>query len=342
MAVQGIRASQDEPTDPLYVHPSDNPGLPLVASVFNGEHFDNWKRSVIIALSAKHKLAFIDGSCECPATTSPLYTLWKRNNAMVLSWLLNSLSDNIRSSVLYLETAGELWKDSEERFGQTNKARLFQVQKDVTCLTQGEMDIASYYTKAKKLWDESHAVSEMPRCNCGKCECGVNGKLNNYAEERKLIQFLMGLNSSYTAVRGHILMMSPFPSISQAYSLLVQEERQRQVKTELHFLGENASLTANANRQPTQPEKQPDNWKTNFRKSDNRRFCDHCKRSGHSIDRCFKLHGYPSKSQGRGRGGSQTPQGRKGFSTWTDHESQETSPETPGLQLPGLNPEQSK
>jgi len=110
------------------------------------------------------------------------------------------------------------------------------------------MDIASYYTKAKQLWDESNAVSEVPRCTCKKCECDVNGKLHSYTEEIKLIQFLMGLNSSYTAVRGNILMMAPIPSISQAYSLLVQEERQRQVKAKVQFLTENASMSGSANK----------------------------------------------------------------------------------------------
>ena len=52
----------------------------------------------------------------------------------------------------------------EERFGRSNKARLFQVQKDVSCLFQGDMDIASYYTIVKQLWDESKAISGEPRC----------------------------------------------------------------------------------------------------------------------------------------------------------------------------------
>jgi len=41
--------------------------------------------------------------------------------------------------VLYFETAKELWNDLEEMFGQSNKARLFQVQKDVTCLSQEDL-----------------------------------------------------------------------------------------------------------------------------------------------------------------------------------------------------------
>lgn len=43
----------------------------------------------------------------------------------------------------------------------------------------------------------------------------------------KLSSFLMGLNEKYTNVRGQFLMMQPVPTISQAYSLLLQEESQR-------------------------------------------------------------------------------------------------------------------
>ena len=88
--------------------------------------------------------------------------------------------------------------------------------------------------------------------HCGKCECEINERLQKFIEEQKLIQFLMGLNTSYTAVRGNILMMTPFPSMRQAYSLLVQEERQRQVKTEVHFLSENTSLSTGTNNSPIQ------------------------------------------------------------------------------------------
>ena len=123
-----------------------------------------------------------------------------------------------------------------ERFGQSNKARLFQALKDVSWLSQEDMDIASYYTKVRQLWDKSSAMSNIPKCTCAKCECEINKRLLKYVEEQRLIQFLMGLNGSYTAVRGNILMMSPFPAMSQAYSLLVQEEKQRQVKNESHFL----------------------------------------------------------------------------------------------------------
>ena len=37
----------------------------------------------------------------------------------------------------------------------------------------------------------------------------------------------MGLDDSYTNVRGQILLMQPLPLVSKAYSMLRQEEKQR-------------------------------------------------------------------------------------------------------------------
>jgi len=51
-------------------------------------------------------------------------------------------------------------------------------------------------------------------------------------------------------------MVTPFPTLSQAYSLLVQEERQRQVKNERQFLSDNASLTATTGNLETRTEKE--------------------------------------------------------------------------------------
>lgn len=48
-------------------------------------------------------------------------------------------------------------------------------------------------------------------------------------EDQQLIQFLTGLNEVFSAIRGNILMMKPLPTTAQAYSLILHEERQREV-----------------------------------------------------------------------------------------------------------------
>lgn len=39
----------------------------------------------------------------------------------------------------------------------------------------------------------------------------------------------MGLNESYNAIRGQILLINPLPSVRKAYSLITQEEKQREI-----------------------------------------------------------------------------------------------------------------
>ncbi|KAH0665715.1 hypothetical protein KY285_026921 [Solanum tuberosum] len=89
----------------------------LVNSPFNGKGYGGWRRSILIALSAKNKVGFIDGTHKEPTLISPDFKLWNKCNAMVLSWLLNSLSKEIADSVIYSKTVKDLWKELEDRFG---------------------------------------------------------------------------------------------------------------------------------------------------------------------------------------------------------------------------------
>ncbi|XP_075074695.1 uncharacterized protein LOC142162262 [Nicotiana tabacum] len=57
------------------------------------------------------------------------------------------------------------------------------------------------------------------------------GKLKNYKsqQDNRLIQFLMGLNDTYAATRSNLLLLSPLPSLNHAYSLLIKDEKQREI-----------------------------------------------------------------------------------------------------------------
>lgn len=39
----------------------------------------------------------------------------------------------------------------------------------------------------------------------------------------------MGLNESYSSIRGQILSMEPIPSVTKAFSIVIQEEKQQEV-----------------------------------------------------------------------------------------------------------------
>lgn len=82
-------------THPFFLHASYSPGMNLVNSSFNGKGYGGWWRSILISLSAKNKVGFIDGTHNPPASNSTNIKLWRRCNDIVISWLLNSLSKKI-------------------------------------------------------------------------------------------------------------------------------------------------------------------------------------------------------------------------------------------------------
>ena len=157
--------------NPLYIHPSDNPSLVLVPVSFEGVGYRSWRRGVMRSLSVKNKLGFITGEFKRPSSISPQFHQWERCDNMVISWILNSLSKDIADSVEYVSDAVELWKDLEDRYDQTNGAKLFQIQKDINDLSQGVLDVTVYYTRMKKLWEELSNLSIKNQCSC-TCSCG--------------------------------------------------------------------------------------------------------------------------------------------------------------------------
>ncbi|KAL8102784.1 hypothetical protein AgCh_027345 [Apium graveolens] len=96
---------------PYYLSSSDHPGLALVTEALTEQNFHHWGRYVRIALSAKLKQGFIDGTQLKPASTSNQM----RSNDLVISWLLNFISTEIRKSVVYMHTAKQIWDDFSAR-----------------------------------------------------------------------------------------------------------------------------------------------------------------------------------------------------------------------------------
>jgi hypothetical protein len=53
---------------------------------------------------------------------------------MVLSWIMNSVTKEITSSIFYIINAEFMWKDLKERFSQGNGACIFELKKAISDL----------------------------------------------------------------------------------------------------------------------------------------------------------------------------------------------------------------
>ncbi|XP_019258297.1 PREDICTED: uncharacterized protein LOC109236554 [Nicotiana attenuata] len=139
------------PCHPLYVHPSDLLGSSLVTDRFDGSSYGSWRRSILVALSVRNKLDFIHGTYEKPPEGSPLLRQWQRCNDLVVAWLANSVTREIHQTVVYSEFAKDIWRELEARYGQADGARVFELKKELAHVSQGALDIASYFNKIKHL-----------------------------------------------------------------------------------------------------------------------------------------------------------------------------------------------
>ena len=208
---------------------------------------------------------------------------------MVGTWLTNSVSSKLQASIIYEDIALEIWNDLKNHFAQTHGPRVFNLQKEISELHQGEMSITDFFTQLKVFWDQLQNLSPFPFCTCGKCMCNINKRLNDLQGRESVMKFLMGVNESFSQVRSQVLLMDPIPSLSKIYSLMIQEETQRSIPNAPVVKLDSIVLAAKVS---TDQVNHVTNLVNSGGKGKDRLVCTHCGKTGHTVDKCYKLHGF--------------------------------------------------
>ena len=264
-----------------------------------------WVKSVFLALSSRNKFGFVNGSISEPDPTSPLFNSRNRCNITILSWLTNSLSPDLKASVIYINSAKDLWIDLKNRLSQDNTPRLFELQNEISNLVQGSMSVSSYFTKFETLWDEFVNNQPFTVYNC-PCVCGSKSSQLDAQHKEHVFRFLMGLNNSYGTLIRKILLIEPFPSLSKVCSFILQEEKRRSIGNTVNVVQQVQQLDlvamyVNGTRhfQVNQGHARNNGGKGGNSKKE-RPICTYCGFTGHIIDKCYKLHRYPPRYKPKG------------------------------------------
>ncbi|XP_019433732.1 PREDICTED: uncharacterized protein LOC109340480 [Lupinus angustifolius] len=264
-----------------------------------------------LALDSKNKLSFIDGSLPQPLPGDSMYHPWKRCNTMILSWIQHSVEESIVKSILWMNSAAEVWKDLQERFYQGDMFRIAELLEVFYRLNQGNLTISEFYTQLKSIWEEIEEFTSIPNCKYAtSCTCGVIQCAKTYREQTYVIRFLKGVNEQYAHVRSQIMVLDPLPNISKTFFLLIQQERQFSLLTLPTLEVETRILHINSKQEPLP--RNPSNTtistprgrggytyrgrgnrKNGPNRSQGNKFCTFYERTNHTIETCFLKHGYP-------------------------------------------------
>ncbi|XP_050876111.1 uncharacterized protein LOC127079786 [Lathyrus oleraceus] len=181
-------------TSPYFVHPSDGLGFVTVLPKLTGSNYHSWARSMKRALGGKMKIEFIEGSFPVPADSfDPSLCAWNRYNMLVHSWIMNSVSDSISQSIVFMENALDVWKDLKERFSQGDLIRISELQQEIYNLNKETKSVTDFFSDFKILWEELDLYLPLP------------------------------------TFKSPILLMDPLPNMNNIFSMVIQHERQIQL-----------------------------------------------------------------------------------------------------------------
>ncbi|KAL0390975.1 UNVERIFIED_CONTAM: hypothetical protein Scaly_0454600 [Sesamum calycinum] len=216
--------------DALFLHPSEHSSSSLSSMPLDGSNFLVWSRYVYVSFGMRMKLGYIDGSFLAPATGSRTFEQRRGADLMVTFWIWNSILKNIVEAFMYVSSSGKLWLELQRRYGRSNGPMLYQIQQELSMVSQEHLSVIAYLTKEKKLWNKISIL-------------GV--------EKQRFVN----------------LSMIDLQNNNSAYHVVGKENRR------------------NFNDR-SMPKRKPFVDKCSL-------ICDHCHKTGHSKESCFKLHGVP-------------------------------------------------
>ncbi|XP_072088070.1 uncharacterized protein [Arachis hypogaea] len=247
-------------------------------------------------ICGRGKIGYLTGERSKPNITDRQYNVWDTKNFMVMTWLVNSMEEDISSNYMYYTIAKELWDSVKEMYSDLgNKSQIYELTLKAREIQPGSDNVTKYFDTSKR-WNSAADAKHHQQT----------------VEEGRIFQFLAGLNVELDEVHGRIIGRAILPSIGEVFADVRREETRRAVmmgkgKTEQTYLESNVLLVAPAALKSSPNQKHPSNL-----------WCDHCNKPRHTRETCWKIHGKPAHLKGN-------KPGPKIRSTPTAHEAEKSS-----------------
>ena len=302
-----------DPSSPFFLGPQDRPGDFITPTRLTHENYADWAADIRLALLARRKFCFVDGTISSPVPPCTPSD-WQTLHAMLVSWITNTITPEVKSTLTKYSEASRLWAHLKQCFSIVNGPRIQQIKSSLArCEQTKTMPVSTYYGKLNSLWEELSLLEPPISCSCCS-NCHVSDLYTERRETAKLHEFLMGLYSEfYAQLRTNILSTEPLPTLDRAYHLAVQDERVRLAQTPTVQPGPSEALGFSVQVHSGSGSRGPRLTCTKCNKNGHdaascwaHLTCSHCHKKGHGQAHCYDLHGFPDRTTkggaGRGRG----------------------------------------
>ncbi|GJY16196.1 hypothetical protein Tco_0386618 [Tanacetum coccineum] len=177
-------------------------------------------------------------------------------------WILNSLGPDLFVGAIYAKTAYKIWSDLKETCDKVDGSAVFNLHKSIKAWNQNGASLAEYYNNLNSLWKQFDAMISLPL---------VLVRLLNTL--KNIINLL--IVSSEESHKNATTIGATKPTATVFVAKTFDNKRWFNNNNNR---GSGSNSNSNSNNRDPNP-----NLK-----------CTNCNKISHTVDRCFKLIGYPT------------------------------------------------
>lgn len=100
--------------------------------------------------------------------------------------------------------------------------RIYAIKQCISALVQNQDVVNVYFYKLRTLLDELINYESIPNCSCGDL-------LMHNQQRDWVMTFPVVLNDSYKRLKAHILLIKPFHTLNEVYSIIEQKREKKTV-----------------------------------------------------------------------------------------------------------------
>ena len=165
----------------------------------NGKNYLKWSQFVRTFLKGRGKISHLLGTEPKPG--DPRFDACDEVDAMVMSWLWNSMVPEISDTCMFLPTTKEIWEAVEKTYSKVgDAAQIYEIKTKITATKQGGRSVTEYANLLKILWQE------MDYYQCFQMKCSTDAALmKRFVEKERIYEFLAGQNGVFDLVRVQVL-----------------------------------------------------------------------------------------------------------------------------------------
>lgn len=127
-----------------------------------------------------------------------------------ISWIMDSVSWDLVTGIMYCTSAHFIWKYLHERFNKVNGSKIFQLHPEICLAQQGIDTIYVYINRIRTMWNGFDVI-----CSLHSCKCDLFQKHIQHVENLKLFQFIDDLNEYYSQICSNLDMSEPLHSLNK-------------------------------------------------------------------------------------------------------------------------------